>query len=220
MPTYACGMTRHTLPRRRRAPFAVAAALLVSGLALAGCAPAPSAAGPGADPGAGAPPTVVAADELLGEFGLDGLDVVTVVDRLDTMPMTDRPDGLIASVRPDAVMFTAGERQAAMPLPSDEVYISIAPYVAQTHDCYFHSLTTCVGELQNTPVQLTLTDTATGKTLIEGEHATFDNGFIGVWVPRGIEAQLTIEHDGRQNTQLISTVNADDPTCITTLQLL
>lgn len=212
-------MTRSAPLTRRRARLALAA-VLISGLALAGCAPAQSGAAPGTESGVGAEPTTVAADVLLGEFGLDGLDAATVVDRLDAMSRADRPEGLIASVRPDAVIFTAGDQQATLPLPTEEVYISIAPYVTQTHDCYFHSLTTCVGELQNVAVQLTLVDVASGETLVDEVRETFDNGFVGVWVPRGIEAQLTIVRDGQQSTQLISTMNPDDPTCITTLQLV
>jgi hypothetical protein len=103
-------------------------------------------------------------------------------------------------------------------MPDDEVYISIAPYRDQTHDCYFHSLTTCLGELANAEVQVTLTGDD-GEVLVDEVRQTYDNGFIGIWVPRGTTATLTVEYDGQAGTADISTMNSDDPTCITTLQL-
>ncbi|GEO90953.1 CueP family metal-binding protein [Kocuria flava] len=95
---------------------------------------------------------------------------------------------------------------------------AIAPYREQTHDCHFHSLTTCLGELPNTEVQLTLTG-EDGKVLLDETRQTYDNGFVGIWVPRGIEATLTIEHEGQSGTATVSTTDEDDPSCITTLQL-
>ena len=207
------GMTTRTRPRRR-GMLALLAAVLVSGFALAGCS-APGEPGGGA----AAQPTIVPAEELLAEFELDGSDAVAVVNALDAMPLAQRPDGLIASVRPDALVLTAGERQATLAMPDDLVYISVAPYATQTHECYFHSLTTCVGELQNAALQLTLVDDASGEVLEGGTLTTFDNGFIGFWVPRGIQATLTVTHDGMTGTVPISTRSADDPTCITTLRV-
>ncbi|MGC5617739.1 CueP family metal-binding protein [Georgenia sp. Z1491] len=48
---------------------------------------------------------------------------------------------------------------------------------------------------------------------------TFDNGFVGLWVPRDIEGTLTIAHEGQEGTVAITTLNEDDPTCITTLRV-
>ncbi|MCH1922250.1 CueP family metal-binding protein, partial [Shewanella sp. A3A] len=81
---------------------------------------------------------------FLAAHDLTGLDVVQVIERLDTMPVAERPADLFASVRPDALVLTDDqERETLLPMPSHEVYVSVAPYREQTHDCYFHSLTTC-----------------------------------------------------------------------------
>ena len=150
---------------------------------------------------------------------LAGLDAAQVIERLDTMPVANRPTSLLASVHPDALALTDDQgRETQLPMPEDEVYISVAPYREQTHDCYFHSLTTCIGELGNADVQVTLTDTD-GNVLIDETRETFDNGFVGLWVPRDVEATLTIEHEGQAGTATITTLNEDDPTCITTLRL-
>ena len=205
-------MPRPTTARGRRLVGA-AVSVLLSGLAVAGCsgsAPEPtssSAADQGAD------------SAILAEYGLTGLDTAQVIETLDTMPVADRPADLLASVQPGALVLSDDEeREARLPMPADEVYVAVAPYREQTHDCHFHSLTTCVGELGGADVQVTLTG-EDGDVLVDEVRQTFDNGFVGLWVPRGIEATLTIEHDGGTGTVPISTVDEDDPTCITTLQL-
>ena len=72
-------------------------------------------------------------------------------------------------------------------MPSDEIYVSAAPYQSQTHDCYYHSPTGCLGELRNADVAVTVTDTATGEVIVDEDTRTLDNGFVGIWLPRGIE---------------------------------
>ena len=205
-------MNHPTMPRRRNLIVA-ATATLAAALVLTGCtttSPQPESTSIGSQ----------AVDtDFLADHNLDGLDATQVIERLDTMPVADRPTDLIASVQPDALVLTDDQdRETRLPMPEDEVYISVAPYREQTHDCYFHSLTTCLGELANTEVQVTLTSKG-GDVLVDEVQQTYDNGFVGVWVPRGIEATLTIEHEGQTGTAIISTMNEDDPTCITTLQL-
>lgn len=198
------------LSRRRSALAAVFVAILA--LVLAGCAITPS----------GPAPSSVSSQtserEFLADHGLSGLDVRQVIERLDTMPVADRPTDLLASVQPEALVLTDDqERETRLRLPEDEVYISIAPYRDQTHDCYFHSLTTCLGELASEEVQVTLTG-ADGEVIIDEARQTYDNGFIGLWVPRDTEVTLTIEHEGQEANARISTMN-EDATCITTMRL-
>ena len=45
------------------------------------------------------------------------------------------------------------------------------------------------------------------------------NGFAGFWLPRDVDARLTVESDGRTGTATVSTT-PDDPTCLTTLRLV
>lgn len=200
------------LPSSRRSVARAAATMLIAGLVLTGCSGQPSAAPATGD-------TSASAADLLAAHDLAGLDAAQVIERLDTMPVADRPTDLIASVRPDAlVISTADGQETSLPMPDDEVYLSIAQYREQTHGCHFHSLTTCLGELSDADVQITLVD-ADGSVIVDEATTTYDNGFIGVWVPRGIQGTLTISHDGGTGTVEISTVRTDDPTCITTLQL-
>ncbi|MBU8577637.1 CueP family metal-binding protein [Brevibacterium luteolum] len=206
-------MNHPTMPRRRNLTV-TAAATLAAALVLTGCATTSSP-----EPASSSTSSQAVDTDFLADHDLDGLDATQVIERLDTMPVADRPTDLLASVQTDALVLTDDQnRETQLPMPEDEVYISIAPYRDQTHDCYFHSLTTCLGELANTEVQITLTGDD-GDVLVDEVRPTYDNGFIGVWVPRGIEATLTIEHEGQTGAATISTMNEDDPTCITTLQL-
>lgn len=205
--------------RTARRAAAVASAVLA--LTLASCSSPPSQ---GSETptvsSAGATATPSEARAILADFGYADLDAKTVVNTLDALPVADRPAGLIASVRPHALALTAeGGREASMPLPDDEFYLSIAPYLSSTHDCHFHSLTTCRGEMSNATMDVTVRDQATGKVLAEGDRTTFDNGFFGLWLPRGTTATITIDHQGRQATATVSTAGDEDATCLTTMQL-
>lgn len=152
--------------------------------------------------------------------GFDDADASAreLIDRLESTALDERPEGVIASVRPDALVFDDGSGERSLPMPDGEFYLSVAPYVGQTHECFFHSLTTCIGELRDTEVEVTVTDAATGDVILAEATRTADNGFVGLWLPRDIAATLTVTADGRTATTAISTGD-DDPTCLTTLQL-
>lgn len=172
-----------------------------------------------APPGAQTP---AAADELLAAHGLQGMNPRQIIEKLDATPVDQRADDLMASVRPDALLLSERTGDAAAPtsLPIEDergFYLSVAPYRSQTHDCYYHSLTTCLGELRNQPVHITVTG-ADGTVLADADRTTYDNGFVAVWLPRDVQATLTVTHDGKTATQPIST-GPQDATCITTTQL-
>ena len=111
--------------------------------------------------------------------------------------------------------------QAALDVPEDRFYLAVAPYETTTHDCFHHSLSGCLsscqGELVDTPVHLTVTDTE-GAVLMDEERATYANGFVGLWLPAGIEATLEVEANGKAATTPIAT-GAQDPACLTGLRL-
>lgn len=156
---------------------------------------------------------------ILAAHGLDGLDARGIIAKLDTMPLAERPTDLMASIRPTGLVLADDtQREATVPMPEGELYVSFAPYVSQTHDCWFHSLTTCTGELRGADVKVTVTD-ATGATILDETSTTYDNGFLGVWLPRDIDGTLTVEHDGKVATSPISTKGDEAATCVTTLPL-
>ncbi|MFF2267143.1 CueP family metal-binding protein [Cellulosimicrobium cellulans] len=193
--------------RRRRALPTLVAAVAATALVLAGCSG-----------GSGDSPEPSALDALLDRHDLAGLSGQEVVDRLEGLETADRPTDLVASVRAAELVLADASYETTVPLPEDTFYLSVAPFVDETHECFYHSLTTCQGELADEPVSVTVVDAATGDVLVEEDTTLGANGFVGLWLPRDVDAELRVEHEGRVGTTTVST-GADDPTCFTTLQL-
>lgn len=204
-----------TISTTKRKPLltTVFASLAIGALALTGCT---------SNTPQSAAPSVSQADKdaFLSAQNLAGLDARAVIDKLDTTPVAQRPNNLMASVRPDQlILIDENKQQVSMPIPEDQFYLSFAPFKTQTHDCHFHSLTTCLGEMQNEEVKVTITDVKTGEKIVDRTMKTFDNGFVGVWLPRGIEATLNVEQGELSASSKISTATSEDATCLTTMQL-
>ena len=203
--------TPHTPRMLRGLQRAAISVLTLGAAALTGCAsavPITSVAGPSTS------------DDFLTEHGLGGLDVRELVDELDRTPLAERSEEFASSITAEALILSDQHAHTAeLPLPDDLVYVSVAPYVTQTHDCYNHSPTGCIGELQNAEITVRVTDAASGDTLVDEAVQTYDNGFVGFWLPRDLEGTLTIMHDGLSVSQAISAAGARAQTCITTMQL-
>ena len=186
---------------------AIAAAALA--LALTGCSaadPEPTADG------------TESQDTFLTTHGLAGMDAVEIIDHLDRQKVTERPTDLIASVRNDELLLSSDDQEVALDLPDNQTYVSIAPYLTSTHDCFYHSLTTCQGELDNEDIQVMITDEATGEVLVDEATTTFDNGFIGFWLPDDVTGLIEVSYQGRTGTTEFSTTD-DGATCVTDLRL-
>ncbi len=169
----------------------------------------------------GSEPASIAGDqELLQDHGFADADAHEIIDRLEALPVAERPQNLIASVTATSLQLQddAG-REAELPLPQDQFYLSVAPFVETTHECAFHSLTTCRGELRSRELTVSVVDSSSGEILEEGTRTTHDNGFIGFWLPRGATAELTCTLEGYTGSASISTQAEDDLTCLTSLQL-
>lgn len=148
--------------------------------------------------------------------GLAG-DAARVVEQLEQLDQAKRPRDLMASVRPGQLLLSDDDEQVALPMPTDRFYLSIAPYRDSTHECYFHSLTTCQGELAGEPVHVRVVD-ASGAVLVDKETATNPNGFVGVWLPKGSSGTVNVSTSQGNGSQPFSTGD-DDATCMTTLRV-
>ncbi len=60
--------------------------------------------------------------------------------------------------------------------------------------------------------------TPDGRTVLEEDTATAPNGFIDLWLPRGLSVDVTMEARGLKVTQRVETFD-DSFTCITTPKL-
>ena len=189
------------------------AAAAIPLLFLAGC----SSTEPGATQTAvGTQTPQVSETAFLEPFGLDGGDPREIVAVLD-QTNDDREKGIVGSVRYDHVVFTTEEGEQKVPLADDDFYLSLAPYVDQTHECYYHNLASCQGELVGEDMDVTITS-ADGEVLVDETVTTYDNGFVGFWLPRDIEGTVEVAFDGKSVVAPIAT-GPEDPTCVTTLQL-
>lgn len=183
--------------RRLRVPAVVVIGLMV----VVGC----SSQTPDAD------------NQILTSHNLVGMEATEIIDHLDRLDVQDRPADLMASVHVNELRLSAGAEELSLDLPEDRFYLSFAPYVNQTHECYYHSLTTCLGELSNEDVQVTVTNEA-GEVVVDEELTTFDNGFVGLWLPRDLQGTLRVSAEDGTGQVPVST-GTDDPTCLTTIQL-
>ena len=83
---------------------------------------------------------------ILAEHGLDGLDVRELVETLDAMPLSKRTETVTTSITAETLTLTDQHGHTAeVPMPSDEIYVSAAPYQSQPHECYYNPPTGGLG---------------------------------------------------------------------------
>lgn len=134
-------------------------------------------------------------------------------------------DYSVGNIEAEAASITSSElmvkdenqEETAYELPEDEFFVSIAPFVNETHECDIHSLTGCQGELVDTEFEVYIEDSA-GEVIKDEEMKTEANGFIDLWLPRNETLTVTITQDGEESTSEITTFDGDK-TCITDMQM-
>ncbi|GAA2528973.1 CueP family metal-binding protein [Rarobacter incanus] len=221
-------MSFSTTPARLRLGT-IAIALALGGAVLTGCgsqeptaSDAGSAAATASSPAAAqtdSAPDAATDGKAVTRENIAALPADQIIAWLDKLPVSQRPEGLSVSVRPANIVITDATGEDTVDMPSDKTYVSLAPYVNKNHDCYFHNLATCKGELANEPVHVTVTDAASGQTVIDEDATTYDNGFVGIWLPKGGSYDLVIEAAQGKATATLATTSDEDLTCLTTLKL-
>ncbi|MCF7927227.1 MAG: CueP family metal-binding protein [Candidatus Izimaplasma sp.] len=150
--------------------------------------------------------------ESLGLANLTAKEILTQVEN-DTLDV----DGFALSVYDDELLVITEDDRLSIPLPEDEFYLSVAPFINTTHECFYHSATGCRGELKNASFDVKYV-ASDGEVLYEATHNSQSNGFIDMWLPRNQEGTLTINYNDQTASKTITTY-AEDPTCETTMQL-
>jgi len=115
------------------------------------------------------------------------------------------------------IVTDQNSNQTTYDLPEDEFFVSIAPYIHQTHPCEIHSLTGCRGEMANKKFRVKIENTK-GNVIVDKNMETHANGFIDLWLPRNETFTITITKDEKSVKSKISTFE-DDGTCVTTMRL-
>lgn len=154
-------------------------------------------------------------NQVLREFGIDNMTTLQMVEALEAKTIS--VDELNASISGTTLTLSRSGMMYKFAVPNNLFYLSIAPYINQTHPCGIHNLVTCRGELSNQTFDVTITST-TGEIIFSGQKTAQDNGFFGIWLPRGIDVDVTVRYGSLQSIARVST-NADSNTCLTTMQL-
>lgn len=149
---------------------------------------------------------------FLEKYGLSDLSVQEIVEKLDSTGSD--PAGLKASITSEVLILMDNSAEVRLDLPKDKFYLAFAPYLAQTHPCAIHSLSSCQGELVNQEIFAVVTD-RNGNEIIESNFTTMENGFVGLWLPRNIDGTLAVSFNGLVAQALIATFAGSD-TCLTT----
>ncbi|MDP2813915.1 MAG: CueP family metal-binding protein [Erysipelotrichaceae bacterium] len=149
---------------------------------------------------------------ILSKYGLDNLSVKEMVNKLDSN--IDKNPGLNATITGMTLILNENEVEYDYTLPSDEFYVSVAPYINEVHPCKTHNLVSCRGEIFNKEFEVSIVR-EDGIVILSQKAKSMNSGFIGLWLPKGIEAILTIKYNGLSVARPISTFDNSD-TCITT----
>lgn len=154
-------------------------------------------------------------EESLKTLGLDSLTSEEILAQLADGRIV--PSGYAVSVYDDKLVVITEDNQFELPMPEDYFYLSVAPYINQTHPCLIHSATGCQGEMVNETIHIEFVDTD-GFVILSKIVTTQSNGFIDLWLPRDKEGTLTVRYNDLSASRTLSTYH-DDPTCETTLKL-
>jgi hypothetical protein len=145
---------------------------------------------------------------------LEGLDAYEAVELANAWKGGD----VTSFATSEAVHFAfPNGDEVRIDMPADEMFVSVAPYLQQTHPCSTHYMSGCQGELVDRSVQVraTLPD---GTVVLDETMSTGANGFLDLWLPRDQGLVLSVEMDGYAAEAFLTTF-VDSATCITTVQL-
>src|SRR5699024_8697415 len=93
-------------------------------------------------------------------------------------------DYIVDNLEPDSASITSHELvveddndELVYELPEDEFFVSIAPFINETHECAVHSLTGCQGELVEEDFDVLVTGSS-GEVAVDEPMTSEKNGFI------------------------------------------
>lgn len=152
------------------------------------------------------------ANKILKQLDLENTEIKEVVNILDQR--IDEPTNVGARITGDKLFLYDNEKEYSLDLPTDSFFVSIAPYINEVHPCTIHNLVSCRGEIFNQTMRIRIVD-ENNQIIIDEDRTTQANGFIGIWLPKGISATLKVDYDGLTVEYPISTYSESD-TCITT----
>lgn len=123
--------------------------------------------------------------------------------------------GYIVFATSETLTLQKGNEKMQFAMPQDQFYLSVAPYIHNTHSCTTHYVSSCRSEMRNKSFMVKVTS-AEGKVILKENITSLKSGFLDLWLPRNLEdATLLVEYEDRSVTTKIST-GKGNPTCLTT----
>lgn len=154
------------------------------------------------------------ANEEISSQQMQPQEVKKLVNAYSVGNITDETASITST---ELIITDSDEKEAVHQLPEEEFFVSIAPFIKETHPCTNHSLTGCQGELVDQDFDFYIED-MDGNVVIDETINSEANGFVDLWLPRDQTYTVNISHEDKQVTSEISTFEQDG-TCITTMQL-
>jgi len=142
-------------------------------------------------------------------------DVKALVDEYSVGNFTDDHQASITAT--ELIITNEDETEERYDLPENEFFVSIAPFIDETHPCDNHSLTGCQGELVDADFAVQI-ENEDGEVVVDETMNSGENGFVDLWLPREQNYHVTVDYDGKSVESELSTFD-NDGTCITTMQL-
>ena len=142
-------------------------------------------------------------------------DIKSVVAEYSANKVTDEKVSITST---QLIVTDVNNNEITYALPEDEFFVSIAPYINETHPCKDHSLTGCQGELVQKEIDVFI-ENEKGEVIIDETLTTLENGFIDFWLPRNEAFVVKMSYDGKSVTGDLTTFE-EDGTCVTTLQMM
>ena len=152
-------------------------------------------------------------NKFFEEYGLDISDQVELINRLEN---DDFNQEISASITNEQIFIYHNKKEYEIILKDDLFYVSLAPYINNTHGCYTHSLIGCLGELINKDLLVKIYDEE-DNLLEEKEVNTGSDGFFGLFLEKGVTYKIIITYAGLSTSYDIDAFT--DQTCFTGGQL-
>ena len=147
------------------------------------------------------------------EFDLNINDQESLISDLEDKNFNQE---ISASISDKQISIYHENKEYSLMLEEDLFYVSLAPYVKQTHGCYTHSLTGCQGELIDKDFIVKIHDEE-GNLLEEKIINSGSDGFFGLFLKKGFTYTIIVEYEDL-NTSYDIKANTDQ-TCYTGGQL-
>ncbi|KAB2330074.1 CueP family metal-binding protein [Bacillus mesophilum] len=151
---------------------------------------------------------------LVFNFDEEAKDIKELIKSYSTSDMGEDSASITSH---DLIVAKSDGSKHSYELPKDEFFVSIAPYINETHPCALHNLTGCQGEMANEKFAVYIEDEE-GNAVVDEVMKSHDNGFIDLWIPRDQTYKISIAYKGKKADSTISSFKGDH-TCITTMQL-